>query len=121
MGTEESIIYSYDLATIPSVLPAFANAKDLIVCDEVRGTERRCTQPAALLLLLRVLLLVWLDVFTEVPYVTGQGVSYSIQNGCHLSRAKACLAASTTGNVHALCLTSCVCRRMWCKAEPHVY
>ena len=37
MGTEESIIYSYDLATIPSVLPAFANAKDLIVCDEVRA------------------------------------------------------------------------------------
>ncbi|KAK9840652.1 hypothetical protein WJX81_007034 [Elliptochloris bilobata] len=50
MGTEESIIYAYDLATIPSVLPAFANAKDLIVCDE--------------------------------------GVSYPIQNGCHLSRAK---------------------------------
>ncbi|KAK9918935.1 hypothetical protein WJX75_008173 [Coccomyxa subellipsoidea] len=49
MGTQESIIYSYDLATIPSVLPAFANAKDLIVCDE--------------------------------------GVSYPIQNGCHLSRA----------------------------------
>lgn len=35
MGTEESIIYSYDLATIPSVIPAFANAKDVIVCDEV--------------------------------------------------------------------------------------
>ena len=35
MGTEESIIYSYDLATVPSVLPAFANAKDIIVCDEV--------------------------------------------------------------------------------------
>ena len=37
MLTEESIIYAYDLATIPSVLPAFANAKDLIVCDEVRA------------------------------------------------------------------------------------
>ncbi|EIE21834.1 PLP-dependent transferase, partial [Coccomyxa subellipsoidea C-169] len=49
MGTQESIIYAYDLATIPSVLPAFANTKDLIVCDE--------------------------------------GVSYPIQNGCHLSRA----------------------------------
>lgn len=36
MGTQESIIYAYDLATIPSVLPAFANTKDLIVCDEVR-------------------------------------------------------------------------------------
>ena len=35
MGTEEYIIYGYDLATIPSVLPAFANAKDVIVCDEV--------------------------------------------------------------------------------------
>ena len=46
MGTEESIIYSYDLATIPSVLPAFANAKDLIVCDEVRGIEWSCSAPA---------------------------------------------------------------------------
>jgi serine palmitoyltransferase len=35
MGTEEAIIYSYDLATVPSILPAFANTKDLIVCDEV--------------------------------------------------------------------------------------
>ncbi|KAL3155107.1 hypothetical protein ABBQ38_011167 [Trebouxia sp. C0009 RCD-2024] len=34
MQTEESIIYAYDLATVPSILPAFANAKDLIVCDE---------------------------------------------------------------------------------------
>ena len=40
MGTQESIIYSYDLATIPSVLPAFANAKDLIVCDEVRALSQ---------------------------------------------------------------------------------
>jgi hypothetical protein len=44
MGTEESIIYAYDLATIPSVLPAFANAKDLIVCDEVRA--RSTSAPA---------------------------------------------------------------------------
>ena len=35
MGTQESIIYAYDLATVPSILPAFANAKDLIICDEV--------------------------------------------------------------------------------------
>lgn len=35
MGTEECILYSYDLATVPSVIPAFANAKDIIVCDEV--------------------------------------------------------------------------------------
>ncbi|KAK9807535.1 hypothetical protein WJX72_001902 [[Myrmecia] bisecta] len=50
MGTEETILYSYDLATVPSILPAFANAKDLIICDA--------------------------------------GVSYPIQNGCHLSRAE---------------------------------
>ena len=37
MGTQESIIYAYDLATIPSVLPAFANSKDLLICDEVQG------------------------------------------------------------------------------------
>ena len=36
MGTEETIIYAYDLATVPSVLPAFANAKDIIIYDEVR-------------------------------------------------------------------------------------
>ena len=35
MGTEETIIYAYDLATVPSVLPAFANAKDIIIYDEV--------------------------------------------------------------------------------------
>ena len=35
MGTAECIIYAYDLSTVPSVLPAFANAKDLIVMDEV--------------------------------------------------------------------------------------
>ena len=42
MGTQESIIYAYDLATVPSVLPAFANSKDLLICDEVRG---RAQQP----------------------------------------------------------------------------
>lgn len=36
MCTAEGIIYSYDLSTVPSVLPAFANAKDLIIVDEVR-------------------------------------------------------------------------------------
>ena len=36
MGTEEAIIYSFDLATVPSVIPAFANAKDVLICDEVR-------------------------------------------------------------------------------------
>eukprot|EP01023_Acetabularia_acetabulum_P065457 TRINITY_DN8669_c0_g2_i2.p1 TRINITY_DN8669_c0_g2~~TRINITY_DN8669_c0_g2_i2.p1 ORF type:complete len:542 (+),score=69.19 TRINITY_DN8669_c0_g2_i2:62-1627(+) len=34
MGTDESIIYSYDLATIPSILPAFASKKDVMVLDE---------------------------------------------------------------------------------------
>ena len=39
MQTQESIIYAYDLATVPSILPAFANAKDLIICDEVCGMQ----------------------------------------------------------------------------------
>ena len=34
MGTQEAILYSYDLATMPSVLPAFASAKDVIVLDD---------------------------------------------------------------------------------------
>ncbi|KAK2075709.1 hypothetical protein QBZ16_001818 [Prototheca wickerhamii] len=50
MGTEEAILYSYDCATLPSIIPVFANAKDLIVCDEA--------------------------------------VSYPVQNGCDLSRAR---------------------------------
>ena len=41
MQTEESIIYAYDLATVPSILPAFANAKDLIICDEVCASKMR--------------------------------------------------------------------------------
>lgn len=39
MGTEEAILYSYDLSTVPSILPAFANKRDLIICDEA------CTFP----------------------------------------------------------------------------
>ena len=50
MGCQEAILYSYDLATMPSVLPAFANKRDLIIADE--------------------------------------GVSYAIQNGANLSRAR---------------------------------
>jgi len=34
MGTQEAILYSYDLATMPSILPAFANRKDIIVVDD---------------------------------------------------------------------------------------
>lgn len=34
MGTQEAILYSYDLATVPSIIPAFANRKDLIIIDE---------------------------------------------------------------------------------------
>lgn len=34
MGCEEAIIYSYDIATVGSVIPAVANAKDVIVMDE---------------------------------------------------------------------------------------
>jgi serine palmitoyltransferase len=36
MGAEEAIIYSYDIATVASIIPAFANRKDVIVVDEVR-------------------------------------------------------------------------------------
>lgn len=35
-GAEEAILYSYDLATLPSIIPAFASKKDLIFMDEVR-------------------------------------------------------------------------------------
>ena len=34
MKTEESILYSYDAATVPSIIPAFANARDIIVLDD---------------------------------------------------------------------------------------
>lgn len=37
MGAEECIIYSYDLATISSVIPAFASKKDILVVDEHVG------------------------------------------------------------------------------------
>jgi hypothetical protein len=32
---QEAILYAYDLTTVPSLLPAFANKRDLIVVDEV--------------------------------------------------------------------------------------
>lgn len=41
MGTKEAIIYSYDVATMPSVLPAFASRKDLIVMDEACAWPQR--------------------------------------------------------------------------------
>lgn len=50
LGTQEAILYSYDLATVPSILPAFANRKDVIVVDA--------------------------------------SCSFTVQNGCHLSRAR---------------------------------
>ncbi|KAG2454807.1 hypothetical protein HYH02_000639 [Chlamydomonas schloesseri] len=33
-GTEAAILYSYDVATIASIIPAVTNRKDIIVCDE---------------------------------------------------------------------------------------
>ncbi|KAG2440045.1 hypothetical protein HXX76_004160 [Chlamydomonas incerta] len=33
-GTEAAIIYSYDVATVASIIPAVTNRKDIIVCDE---------------------------------------------------------------------------------------
>uniref|UniRef100_A0A383WDB8 serine C-palmitoyltransferase n=1 Tax=Tetradesmus obliquus TaxID=3088 RepID=A0A383WDB8_TETOB len=50
MGQEEAIIYSYDISTIASVIPAFASRQDILVLDE--------------------------------------GVSYPIQQGAKLSRAR---------------------------------
>eukprot|EP00983_Pelagomonas_calceolata_P104346 1159014-Pelagomonas_calceolata.AAC.9 len=35
MGTDEAIIYSYDIATVSSIIPAFANRKDVLIIDEV--------------------------------------------------------------------------------------
>ena len=35
MGVEEAILYSYDLATLPSIIPAFASKADVILLDEV--------------------------------------------------------------------------------------
>lgn len=34
MGSQEAILYSYDLATLPSIIPAFADRKDVVVLDE---------------------------------------------------------------------------------------
>lgn len=35
MGAQEAIIYSYDVATMTSVLPSFASRKDVIVLDDL--------------------------------------------------------------------------------------
>ena len=34
MGTAQAIVYPFDIATMPSVLPAFATRKDVVVLDE---------------------------------------------------------------------------------------
>jgi serine palmitoyltransferase len=34
MGQEEAIIYSYDISTIASVIPAFASRPDILLVDE---------------------------------------------------------------------------------------
>ena len=34
IGTPGAVVYSYDVATVSSVLPAFAKRNDLIVVDE---------------------------------------------------------------------------------------
>ncbi|KDD71868.1 class I/II aminotransferase, partial [Helicosporidium sp. ATCC 50920] len=45
MGVPEAILYSFDGATLPSILPAFANARDLIVVDDAAnyGVQSGCT------------------------------------------------------------------------------
>lgn len=37
LGTEGAIVYSYDIATVSSVIPAFAQANDILVVDEFCG------------------------------------------------------------------------------------
>lgn len=34
MAADEAIVYSFDIATMPSVLPAFASRKDVIVIED---------------------------------------------------------------------------------------
>jgi serine palmitoyltransferase len=41
MGAQEAIMYSYDIATMPSVLPAFASRKDVIVLDSAASWPLR--------------------------------------------------------------------------------
>jgi serine palmitoyltransferase len=41
VGAEEAILYSYDLATLPSLLPAFAGRGDLLVLDDALGWAAR--------------------------------------------------------------------------------
>jgi Aminotransferase class I and II len=41
MGAEEAIMYSYDVATMTSVLPAFASRKDVIVLDDAAAWPLR--------------------------------------------------------------------------------
>lgn len=42
---QEAILYAYDLSTVPSILPAFANKRDLIICDEVRHELPHASRP----------------------------------------------------------------------------
>jgi serine palmitoyltransferase len=80
MGTDEAIIYSYDIATISSVIPAFANRKDVLVVDEV-GFIKQLFRDYALAS-------TWLLTFTWLGVVAvPQLCSFPIQQGATLSRA----------------------------------
>ena len=88
-------MYSYDLATITSVLPAFANAKDTIVCDEVppcNGARQTAWLDAARL---------WMQQqYLPVPccaVVVGASCTESAQQAGTLVRTRlmACWAVST--------------------------
>ena len=41
MGSAQAIVYSFDIATMPSVLPAFTTKKDVIVMDEAASWPLR--------------------------------------------------------------------------------
>jgi len=94
--TQEAILYSFDLSTVPSILPAFANKRDLIICDEVGGAalrflpvfqprwgpspcqhSRRCVRLEANG--------IELNVESIIP---AQAACFPVQNGALLSRAK---------------------------------
>ena len=102
MGTDECILYSYDMATLPSVIPAFANAKDIILADEVGHVQCRHCQHAQTAgcvpcrSSLRDMSLIYCRRSEHAAYswqtmtlaMLWQAVNYAIQNGCVLSRAK---------------------------------
>lgn len=91
-GTEAAIIYSYDVATIASIIPAFANRKDIIIYDEVRQTSFTwwllCTCCVCAACATCTLLHAFASVILPLFFHNLQYCSYPIQAGCTVSRAR---------------------------------